>query len=140
MAAMIRVTEPPTGRPAPATHAPVAVPIRREGPAAPASGDAARELDAEVTRLLRVRGSELAEPLLWRRPSHRREVDAFVAQLAPIRSRAALLSSWERESRRGAALRLAYALVFLRLAQRRASTYGPGGRRSFGPRRLTARG
>jgi hypothetical protein len=35
-------------------------------PAAP-SGDVARELDDEVTRLLRVRSGELAEPLLWQR-------------------------------------------------------------------------
>jgi hypothetical protein len=89
------------------------------------TSDAAGELDAEVTRLLRVRGGELAEPFLWQRPSHRREVDAFVAQLAPIRSRLALLSSWQRESHRGSTLRLAYAITWLRLAHRRAGEYGP---------------
>ena len=87
--------------------------------------DAAGELDAEVTRLLRVRRGELAEPLLWQRPSHRREVESYVAQLAPIRSRLALLSSWQREARRGSTLRLAYAISWLRLAQRRAGEFGP---------------
>ena len=90
-----------------------------------ASGEAARELDAEVTRLLRVRGGELAEPLLWQRPGHRREVASYVTQLAPIRSRIALLSSWDREARRDAPLRLAYAIAWLRLSHRLAGDYGP---------------
>ena len=70
----------------------------RARPSAP-SGDVNGELDAEVTRLLRVRSGELAEPLLWRRPSVRREVDAVVRQLSPLRTRESLLSSWQRESR-----------------------------------------
>lgn len=81
------------------------------------SGDVSGELDDEVTRLLRVRSGELAEPLLWRRPSHRREVDAVVGQLAPIRTPALLLSSWERESRHSAPVRLAYAIAWLALAR-----------------------
>jgi hypothetical protein len=81
------------------------------------SGDVARELDDEVTRLLRVRSGELAEPLLWRRPSHRREVDAVVRQLGPIRTRNSLLSSWERESRHAGAVRLAYAIAWIALAR-----------------------
>jgi cytochrome oxidase assembly protein ShyY1 len=81
------------------------------------SGEVARELDAEVARLLRVRSGELAEPLLWRRPSHRREVDAVVRQLGPIRTRASLLSSWQRESRHSAQVRLAYAIAWLALAR-----------------------
>ena len=81
------------------------------------SGDVARELDDEVTRLLRVRSGELAEPLLWRRPSARREVDAVVRQLEPIRTRASLLSSWERESRHSAEVRLAYAIAWIGLAR-----------------------
>jgi hypothetical protein len=81
------------------------------------SGEVARELDAEVARLLRVRSGELAEPLLWRRPSHRRDVDAVVRQLGPIRTRASLLSSWQRESRRSAQVRLAYAIAWLALAR-----------------------
>jgi hypothetical protein len=81
------------------------------------SGEAARELDAEVARLLRVRSGELAEPLLWGRPSHRREVDAVVRQLGPIRTRASLLSSWQRESRRSPEVRLAYAIAWLALAR-----------------------
>jgi hypothetical protein len=89
------------------------------------AADAAGELDAEVARLLRVRRGELAEPLLWSRPSHRTEVEGYVAQLAPIRSRLALLSSWRREARRGSTLRVAYAITWLRLAQRRAGEYGP---------------
>ncbi len=102
------------------------------------SGDAAGELDAEVTRLLRVRRAELAEPLLWRRPSHQRTVEIIVAQLAPIRSRVALLSSWERESRLDSPLRLAYALIWLRLAQRRAGEFGPHRRTTpRRPRRAT---
>jgi hypothetical protein len=87
--------------------------------------DRARELDAEVARLLRVRGGELAEPLLWQRPSHRHEVEMILGQLAPIRSRVGLLSSWLRESRTDSPLRLAYAMTWLRLAQRRAGEYGP---------------
>jgi len=89
------------------------------GPARPSasSGDVARELDDEVTRLLRVRSGELAEPLLWRRPSHRRDVDAVVRQLGPIRTRDSLLSSWARESRHSAPVRLAYAIAWLGLAR-----------------------
>ena len=87
--------------------------------------NAAGELDAEVTRLLRVRSGELAEPLLWQRPSHRQEVEAIVAQLLPIRSRIGLLSSWQREAGRGSTLRLAYAICWLRLAHRRAGEFGP---------------
>jgi hypothetical protein len=137
MAAMIQVTEPPTAGIAPAIQLPVEARARREGRVRSARGEAARELDAEVTRLLRVRGGELAEPLLWHRPSHRREVDAIVEQLRPIRSRLALLSSWERESQRGSSLRLAYAIVWLRLAQRRAGEYGP--RLRAGARQLATR-
>ncbi|HTK45556.1 MAG TPA: hypothetical protein VL749_09425 [Patescibacteria group bacterium] len=88
----------------------------RARPSAP-SGDVQGELDDEVARLLRVRSGELAEPVLWRRPSHRREVDAVVHQLGPIRTRASLLSSWERESRHSAPVRLAYAVAWLALAR-----------------------
>jgi hypothetical protein len=123
MAQMIQTTEPPTGRIARAVM-PATATARREGQAASEPGSAAHELDAEVARLLRVRGGELAEPLLWQRPSHRREVEEVVAHLAPIRSRLALLSSWERESQRVSPVRLAYAIVWLRLAQRRAGEYG----------------
>lgn len=91
--------------------------------------DAADELDGEVARLHRVRRGDLPEPLLWQRPSYRSEVDSLVAQLAPIRSRLGLLSSWQREARRGAALRLAYAIVWIKLGQRRAGEYGPRDRR-----------
>lgn len=80
-------------------------------------GEVARELDDEVARLLRVRAGELAEPLLWRRPSHRREVDAVMRQLDPIRTRASLLSSWQRESRRTTEVRLAYAIAWVALAR-----------------------
>lgn len=127
---MISTTEAPSAGTPRASQGPIAVPIRREGPAATEPGSAARELDAEVARLLRVRRGELAEPLLWQRPSHRREVDSIVAQLAPIRSRIALVSSWERESRRDAPVRLAYAIVWLRLGQRRAGEFGPRVRRA----------
>jgi hypothetical protein len=81
------------------------------------SGDVAGELDDEVTRLLRVRSGELVEPLLWRRPSHRREVDTVVRQLAPIRTRESLLSSWARESRHAGPVRLAYAIAWLELTR-----------------------
>ena len=133
--------EPPTGGIEFATiYAPVVAATRRGGQVRPAPGDAARELDAEVAHLLRVRGGELAEPLLWQRPSHRREIDAIVGQLAPIRSRLALLSSWDRESHRGSAVRLAYAIVWLRLAQRRAGEFGPRTGRAARTRVVTARG
>lgn len=140
MVNMIETTETPAGAIEFATYAPVVAATRREGHVRPAPGEAAGELDAEVTRLLRVRGGELAEPLLWQRPSHRREVDGIVAQLAPIRSRIALLSSWERESHRGPALRLGYAIVWLRLAARRTGEYGHGSRPRRLRRALTARG
>ena len=92
--------------------------IRREGLSDAASGSAARELDAEVTRLLRVRSGELAEPLAWSRPSLRRRVDAIVAHLEPIRSHAALLSLWQREAHLGPDVRLGYALAWLSLDRR----------------------
>ena len=81
------------------------------------SADVARELDDEVARLLRVRSGELAEPFLWQRPSHRREVDAVVRQLEPIRTGASLLSSWLRESRHSPQVRLAYAIAWVALAR-----------------------
>jgi hypothetical protein len=81
-----------------------------------ASGDVARELDTEVARLLRVRSGELAEPLLWQRPSNRRAVEAVVRQLAPIRTRTALVSSWLREGRHSPEVRLGYAVAWLGLA------------------------
>lgn len=93
-------------------------PIRREGRSEAAPGSAARELDAEVARLLRVRRGELAEPLAWGRPSFSRRVDAVVAQLEPIRSHAALMSSWEREARHGPDVRLAYAISWISLDRR----------------------
>jgi hypothetical protein len=85
------------------------------------AGGAAGELDAEVARLLRVRRGELAEPLGWQRPWLRRRVDAVLAQLQPIRTHAALASSWEREAHRGPDVRLAYALAWLALDRRVAS-------------------
>lgn len=102
--------------------------LRRDGEAR----EAHDELDLEIARLLRVRSGELAEPLLWARPSFRAEVVLTVEQLAPIRSRIALLSSWSRESRRDGAVRVAYAIVWLRLAQRRAGEYGARTRASRG--------
>ena len=81
------------------------------------SGDVAGELDTEVARLLRIRSGELAEPLLWQRPSHRREVDMVVRQLGPIRTRDSLLSSWLRESRHSPPVRVAYAIAWLALAR-----------------------
>jgi len=83
-----------------------------------APGDSARELDAEVARLLRVRGGELVEPLGWRRPWLRLRVAAILAQLEPIRSQGALRSSWQREASRGPDVRLAYAIAFLSLERR----------------------
>ena len=82
------------------------------------SGDVTGELDLEVARLLRVRSGELAEPLLWQRPSVRREVDAVVRQLSPLRTRESLLSSWERESRHSAPVRLAYAIACVALLKK----------------------
>ena len=137
---MLQVAEPPTAGTPLATYLPAAVDARREGRAATEPGDAARELDAEVARLLRVRGGELEEPLLWERPSHRRETAAIVEQLAPIRSRLTLLSSWERESHRPSPVRLAYAIVWLRLAQRRAAEFGPRPRRATRVARALATG
>src|SRR5262245_40651445 len=93
------------------------------------SGDVAGELDTEVARLLRVRSGELAEPLLWQRPSHRREVDAVLRQLEPIRTRASLLSSWQRESRHSAEVRLAYAIAWLGLTRTTPAAWTRNARR-----------
>jgi hypothetical protein len=100
----------------------------------------AGELDDEVTRLLRVRSGELAEPLLWQRPSHRREVDAVVRQLAPIRTRSSLLSSWQRESRHSAQVRLAYAIAWLELARNETAIATRNARRRPRLAILTGRG
>lgn len=103
--------------------------------AAAAAADAARELDAEVARLLRVRRGELAEPLGWHRPWLRLRSAAILAQLEPIRSRAALESSWSREAAHGPEVRLAYALAALAIDRRTAAArarrrprvrFGPG--------------
>jgi hypothetical protein len=105
------------------------------------SADVIGELDAEVARLLRVRSGELAEPLLWRRPRQRLEVDTVVRQLGPIRTRDSLLSSWRRESRRSGAVRLAYAIAWLALARSapgamtRRGRSAPGGMTRRGHRR-----
>jgi hypothetical protein len=100
----------------------VRVAIPPLAPISSSSGGIAGELDAEVTRLLRVRRGELAEPLGWHRPWLRRRVDTVLAQLEPIRSQAALASSWEREAHRGPDVRLAYALAWLALDRKRAAT------------------
>ena len=88
------------------------------------TGNAARELDAEVIRVLRVRRGELAEPLGWHRPWLRRRVDVVLAQLGPIRTHAALISSFEREARRGPDVRLAYAIAWLALERRVSAERG----------------
>jgi hypothetical protein len=109
----------------------------RSRPSAP-SGDIARELDDEVARLLRVRSGELAEPLLWRRPSLRREVDAVVQHLEPIRTRESLRSSWLRESRHSPSIRLAYAIAWLGLARQAPAVAARRARRR--PRLAAVRG
>jgi hypothetical protein len=50
----------------------------------------------------------------------REQVDTVLRQLQPIRSHAALASSWEREAQRGPEVRLAYALAWLDLDRRRS--------------------
>jgi hypothetical protein len=140
MTSMIQATGARAARMATVTNGLVEIATRRESPVSTAPGEAARELDAEVARLLRVRGGELAEPLLWQRPSHRASVETIVGQLAPIRSRLALFSSWERESRHGSAVRLAYAIVWLRLAQRRAGELRPRSRQRARLAVVTGRG
>jgi hypothetical protein len=140
MTAMIQATGARTAGIAHVTNGSVEIATRREGPVSMVPGEAARELDVEVARLLRVRGGELAEPLLWQRPSHRAAVETIVGQLAPIRSRITLMSSWERESRHGSAVRLAYAIVWLRLAQRRPGEYGPRSRQRARLAVVTGRG
>jgi hypothetical protein len=61
------------------------------------------------------------EPVEWMTPDLRRSVIAIASQLAPIRSRAGLASSYAREAGRGDAIRLAYALAWLGLERRLAS-------------------
>ena len=79
----------------------------------------AEELDGEVAGLLRVYAGELAEPLSWQRPGHRAEVAMILGQLAPTRSLPELLESWRREARLTSALRVAYAIAWVRLFMRR---------------------
>ncbi|MEZ0240730.1 MAG: hypothetical protein ACAH65_08035 [Chloroflexota bacterium] len=83
---------------------------------------AAREIAAEASRLLRIRSGELAAPLDSLLPGRRRVVERIVGQLAPIRSRAGLVSSYAREASRDEQVRLAYALAWLDLARTVAAT------------------
>lgn len=82
---------------------------------------ASRELAAEASRLLRIRRGELAEPVEWSTPDLRSSVHVIASQLTPIRSRAALASSYAREAGRSDAIRLAYALAWLGLERRLTS-------------------
>jgi hypothetical protein len=81
-------------------------------------GSSARELAAEVSRLLRIRRGELAEPPAWALSERRRRIASFIDQLSPIRSRAALQSSFGREASADADVRLAYAVTWLELGRR----------------------
>jgi hypothetical protein len=90
------------------------------GPAS-AVDEASRELAAEASRLLRIRRGELAEPVEWTTPDLRSSVQVIASQLTPIRSRAALASSYAREAGRSDAIRLAYALAWLGLERRLTS-------------------
>jgi hypothetical protein len=86
-----------------------------------AASGPSRELAAEALHLLRIRRGELAEPVAWVHEELRRSVAVISAQLAPIRSRAALESSYAREAGCGEALRLAYANAWLALDRRLTS-------------------
>jgi hypothetical protein len=90
------------------------------GPAGTVTG-ASRELAAEAFRLLRIRRGELAEPVEWTTPDLRSSVQVIASQLTPIRSRAALASSYAREAGRSEAIRLAYAMAWLGLERRLTS-------------------
>ena len=61
----------------------------------------------------------------WRGPAdpiERREVDAVVAQLDPIRSRSSLLASFSREANHSEPVRTAYAIRWLELGPGIAAT------------------
>jgi hypothetical protein len=51
-------------------------------------------------------------------------VAAILAQLQPIRSRAALVSSWSREAARGPDVRLAYAMAAVAIDRQVAASRG----------------
>lgn len=101
---------------------------------------ATRELAEAASKLLRMRSGELAEPAQWAIPGRRRRVQAIVAQLAPIRSRDALVSSYLREAHLGDDVRLAYALAWLALARVLAAAVTRRRRGHAGLRLLRGRG
>jgi hypothetical protein len=100
---------------------------------------AAREIAAEASRLLRIRSGELAAPLDSLVPGRRQAVERIVGQLAPIRSRAGLVSSYTREAFRDDQIRLAYALVWLDLGRTLAATKTRRSRIAGGLRLLRGR-
>jgi hypothetical protein len=118
-----------------AGHPGSAVPLL--GLAVPQS--AAREIAAEASRLLRIRSGELAAPLDGLVPGRRQAVERIVGQLGPIRSRAGLVSSYEREAFRDDQVRLAYALVWLDLGRAVAATKTRRSRVARGLRLLRGR-
>ena len=100
---------------------------------------AAREIAAEASRLLRIRSGELAAPLDALVPGRRQAVERIVAQLTPIRSRAALVSSYTREACRDDLVRLAYALAWLELGRTVAASKTRRSRIAGGLRLLRGR-
>jgi len=82
---------------------------------------ATRELADMASRLLRIRAGELAEPPHWSLPGRRQNVGRIAEQLAPIRSRDALVSSYLREACRDEAVRLGYGLAWLAIARSAAA-------------------
>ena len=116
-------------------HAGSAIPSL--GVAVPQS--ATREIVAEASRLLRIRSGELAAPLDALIPGRRQAVELIVVQLAPIRSRAGLVSSYAREACRDDLVRLAYALAWRDLGRTLAATKTRRARIAGGLRLLRGR-
>ena len=115
------------------------------GSASPSLGtavrqSAAREIAAEASRLLRIRSGELAAPLDTFALGRRQTVEHVVRQLAPISSRAGLVSSYTREASRDEVVRLAYAMAWLDLGRRLAATKTRRSRIAGGLRLLRGRG
>jgi hypothetical protein len=134
----------PASTTAVAAPSPAADLAERTGSAVPSRGlavpqSAAREIAAEASRLLRIRRDELAAPLDTLVPGRRRAIERIVGQLAPIRSRAGLISSYTREASRDEQVRLAYALAWLDLGRTLAATKTRRSRIAGGLRLLRGR-
>jgi hypothetical protein len=83
---------------------------------------ASQVLAVEAARLVRIRKGVSGSTPRWWSGAASRQVALIVEQLRPIRSRAALASSFEREANPSDDIRLAYAVVWLELGRTLSAT------------------